>query len=101
MKIIWSKTSENDLVHIRRFIADDSEYYADIFTAKLVKSTDNLINFPRMGRIVPEFNIETIREIIVSPYRIIYKIGDNSIEIVTVIHGSRDLKRHIKKSDLT
>ncbi len=29
MKIIWSKTSENDLVHIRRFIADDSEYYAE------------------------------------------------------------------------
>ena len=42
-----------------------------------------------MGRIVPEFGIENIREIIVGSYRVIYRIRDEDVQILTVHHGAQ------------
>ena len=44
-----------------------------------------------MGRIVPEYGDETIREIIKGQYRIVYKIDSkkDSIVIVTIHHAKR------------
>ena len=69
----------------------DSKYYANIFVSKIVVSAKKIVVFPGMGRVVPEFNIKNIREIILKNYRIIYKIKKSEISILTVIHGSRDL----------
>ncbi len=51
-----------------------------------------LQDHPRMGRIVPEFNQQDLHEVIVSPYRIIYRVKDESnlIEIIRIWHGARD-----------
>jgi len=48
-----------------------------------------LPEFPQSGRIVPEYRNENIREKIYKHYRIIYRIKNNSIEIVAIYHGSR------------
>jgi plasmid stabilization system protein ParE len=47
---------------------------------------------PRMGRVVPEFNKQDLREVIVSPYRIIYRLNDESklIEVIRIWHAARD-----------
>jgi plasmid stabilization system protein ParE len=47
---------------------------------------------PRMGRVVPEFNHPDLHEVIVSPYRIIYRIKEDSplIEVIRVWHAARD-----------
>jgi len=47
---------------------------------------------PRMGRVVPEFNQQDLHEVIVSPYRIIYRLKDDLdlIEIIRVWHAARD-----------
>jgi addiction module RelE/StbE family toxin len=91
-----------NLEKIKEFIAQDSVYYAKIFSEKVLSSIEILGDFPRIGRIVPEFNTETIREIIYGDYRILYKIIDSEdiLYILTVIHGSRKLKKHIRKKDL-
>ena len=46
-----------------------------------------------MGRVVPEFNQQDLHEVVVSPYRIIYRVKDqfDLIEIVRVWHGARDI----------
>jgi len=41
-----------------------------------VAHTRTLENFPRIGRVVPEFQIETLRELVHGSYRIIYEIDD-------------------------
>jgi toxin ParE1/3/4 len=87
---------------IKDYIKQDSAYYADIFTNSIFSSIEKLERFPLSGRIVPEYNIKSIREIIFQNYRIIYKLpnSEDIIYILTVIHGSRKIKKHIKKKDL-
>lgn len=93
MKLQWSERALNDVAHLRDYIARDSPFYARQFTERLVKRTENLPEFPRMGRPVPEAGREDIRELIHQGYRLIYKLDDAQqiASVVTVIHGSRDL----------
>ena len=46
-------------------------------------------NYPRLGRVVPELGIENIREIILGGYRLIYRIQQDELQVVTVHHGAR------------
>ena len=93
VKVIWTEIAVEDLRSIHDYISKDSKYYADRFVEKLIKRVDQLENFPKSGRVVPEFNSEIIRELIEGNYRIIYKISDqNNIGIVRVHHAARQLK---------
>jgi toxin ParE1/3/4 len=58
---------------------------------QMVLSVEKLLQFPRMGRVVPETQDESIRELLHQNYRIVYRINGERIEILTIIHGSRDL----------
>ncbi len=90
VKIEWSELAKSDLFHIFQYIAADSAHYAKEHVKKLKAQTTILRKFPEIGRIVPEFEIQTIREIIYKNYRIVYLIKDNkSIIILTIFHGSR------------
>jgi len=90
-KLIWTEPAVDDLQGIFDFISKDSEYYARIFISKLMDTTEKLIQLPEIGRMVPEYNRKDIRELIFQNYRIIYKLEENRILILTVIHGKRDL----------
>jgi addiction module RelE/StbE family toxin len=100
MQIEFSNHSLDDLSDIKNFIKKDSEYYANEFIDKIFDAVFTLSDFPEIGRIVPEFNMPDVRELIFKNYRIVYKIKDNLIYIVSVMHGSRNLKKHINESDI-
>jgi addiction module RelE/StbE family toxin len=91
MKISWTESAVGDLKGIKEYIARDSEYYAINFTERIISSVEQLSSLPEMGRKVPEADENNIREIIIRPYRIIYQVQDNSINIITIIHSARDL----------
>ena len=90
-KIIWSEQARDDLQAIVLFIAQDNPHVAENFAFKLMSKLDLLAEFPLMGRVVPEENDETVREIVVRPYRVIYKVlADNqAVAILRVWHGAR------------
>jgi addiction module RelE/StbE family toxin len=93
VKVIWTEIAIEDLKLIHDYISKDSRFYADRFVQKLIKRVDQLENFPKPGRVVPEFNSEIIRELIEGNYRIIYKISDqNNIGIIRIHHAARQLK---------
>jgi toxin ParE1/3/4 len=56
---------------------------------RIVSAADDLLQFPRIGRRVPEWDDDTIRERIVGSYRLIYRVRDEHILIIAVIHGAR------------
>lgn len=91
MKVIWSQRALLDLEHIYDYIAEDSLAYAQPFIERLLHATRYLPQFPLSGRLMPEANRPDIREIIYQGYRIIYRHRTDSLEIVMVVHGSRDL----------
>jgi plasmid stabilization system protein ParE len=83
----------SDLLDIFDFIAKDSEVYAFNVITRIIEVVENIPSFPFVGRIVPEFNIENLRERISGNYRIVYRINKfENIEIVTIHHSSRLLK---------
>ena len=92
-KIIWADAAVEDLDNIHNYIAQDSPFYADALCLEILQAVDQLEKFPKVGRKVPEFNEDKTREIIVNDYRIIYEIKAFSVEILTVIHGARLLKK--------
>jgi len=89
VKIEWSPKSIKNLEEIAEYISQDSPLYAPVFIKKIINSVERLLDFPLSGRIVPEFRTESIREVIFHNYRIVYRIKDNSIEIVLVTHGAK------------
>jgi plasmid stabilization system protein ParE len=73
------------------FIAADNPKAAEAFGLRLMTKTDSLANFPQLGRIVPEEHNENIREVILRPYRIIYRLipARQIVAIARIWHGAR------------
>lgn len=92
MKLNWSDIAEADLSDIYDYIARDVAYYAELFVERIINATDKLQDNPRIGRRVPEADQrDEVRELIVQGYRIIYRVDSENIDILTVIHGARNL----------
>jgi plasmid stabilization system protein ParE len=95
-KIIWTEDGINSLETIVEFIATDSRYYATNFAKQVLARIEKLIDFPSLGRIVPEYDNTSIREIMYQNYRIVYKVSETAIYVVLVIHGSHKLPENVK-----
>jgi plasmid stabilization system protein ParE len=91
-KIVWSPNAIEDVDLIAAFIAEDSEFYAASVVRDILTKARRLSEFPYLGRIVPEFDDEAIREVFSSSYRIVYRIDATEIVIAAVIHGRRLLE---------
>ena len=93
--ILWTAVAENDLLGIVDFIADDDPGIALEILRKIKKDTSKLDHSPRRGRIVPELlkqGISRYREIVIKPWRVIYRIQEKKVYIVSVIDGRRNLE---------
>jgi len=100
VSLSWSETSKNDLKNIYDYISRDSEFYAKTFVQKIQEEVNTLKTHKKLGRIIPEYNLEELRELIFQNYRIIYKLEDTKIFIVTIFHSARDLSKYkISKSE--
>ncbi|HHT9124422.1 MAG TPA: type II toxin-antitoxin system RelE/ParE family toxin [Candidatus Brocadiia bacterium] len=98
-KVIWTEPALKDLHDVIEHIAEDSQIYAERFGIRVVEAPRRLVQFPYCGRVVPEFKDENIRELIYGSYRIIYLIRQDVCYITAIIHGSRDILRHLKPGD--
>lgn len=87
VKVIWSRQSLERLSEIEEFIARDSLERAVRFVDCLIERGESVSRNPQIGRIVPEISNPSIREIIAKKYRIIYRVQEDTIEILTVFEG--------------
>lgn len=88
----WTLKAQAALDSIYDYIHQDAPYYAERVVQQIIASADRLVAFPLSGRVVPEAGRDDIREVIFQSYRIIYwVINEDRIDILTVLHGSRDL----------
>ncbi len=94
--IIWSVRASEDLEAIAAYIAQDSEAYAKSVIRTILQKVRLLSDFPFIGRTVPEFADDSIREIFAYSYRIIYKITEDKVIPAAVVHGKRILDPSLK-----
>ncbi len=91
-KISWTKWSIKDLRLIYDYISIDSPFYAERFISKIISRVDQLENMPLSGRIVPEIDDLSIRELIEGNYRIFYKVNKANISILRIHNSAREIK---------
>jgi toxin ParE1/3/4 len=91
VEINWTDPALDDLDAIFEYVGGNAPAYANHFIQQIMLAADRLERFPHSGRRVPEAE-DDLREVIFQSYRIIYWIVDEQrIDIVGVVHGSRDL----------
>ncbi|MFO0729413.1 MAG: type II toxin-antitoxin system RelE/ParE family toxin [Nitrospiraceae bacterium] len=92
----WTRHARTQLREIFGYIARDSRFYARRVAEALVSRTEGLDEAPRRGRVVPELNLDTVRELPEYSWRILYEIRSEAspahVEILAVIHKRRDLQ---------
>ena len=88
----WTDHAKTQLRHIHDYIAQDSKLYAKRVIEALILKTNILDELPRIGHIVQELNIETVRELSLYSYRILYEIKPTHIDVLAVIHKRQNLK---------
>lgn len=96
-RVIWSKIAKDDLKQIYKYISQDSKYYANQVVEKIIGKTEHLENYPHMGRVVPEINNNSIRELLVYSYRLVYQISqDDEIQVLALIHSKKQFPTTMK-----
>lgn len=94
-KVVWSNIAENDLINIIEYIAIDSRSNAVKIFNRIKEKTSRLYHSPERGRIVPElknFGILQFRELIIPPWRIMYKISENKVYILSLIDSRQNIE---------
>lgn len=90
-RVRWLRAAIEDVDAIAAYIARDSPAYAAGMVRRFLAVARDLERFPEMGRTVPEWEDESVREVIIGNYRLIYLLRDDDIHILAVIHGARML----------
>jgi addiction module RelE/StbE family toxin len=89
VRVFWTDAALGQLESIRDYFARTSPEYAQKLVERLVNRSEKVADFPRSGRMVPEYEIDEVRQVIEGQYRIIYLIKEDQIEILALIHTSR------------
>ncbi len=98
MKLRWTERARQDLLAIGQYIAQNNPENALRWLSQLRERAQNAAENPLAGRVVPEFGRADIREVFLKSYRIVYLIGENSIDVLTVFEGHQllDPARHLQ-----
>ncbi len=94
-KVHWADIAEEDLKNIILYIADDSPTNARKIFEKIKKNALNLAHLPERGRVVPELHDQGIflyRELIVAPWRIVYRISGKKVYVLSVIDSRQNVE---------
>jgi addiction module RelE/StbE family toxin len=99
MNVRWAETAQEHLDAIYAYIAQNSVEYALRMIDRLTRRSQQIADTPLAGRRVPEYDVDQIRELIEEPYRIIYHIKPDQIDVIAVIHGARNVLRDGEKNN--
>jgi plasmid stabilization system protein ParE len=83
----WTDHAVEQLAAVAEYISLASPVYAEQVLERLVGRLDQACVFPESGRVVPEVNRAEIRELLEPPYRLIYRVHPEVIEILSVLHS--------------
>jgi toxin ParE1/3/4 len=90
-RVSWTESAWQEVEQAASYIAQDSPRYAAALVDEIRSAARSLRRFPNRGRIVPEVGDETVRELFVKNYRLIYEIRGEDVVILALVHGARRL----------
>ncbi len=93
--VIWADVAEKDLIGIIEYISEESPQNALKILKKIRQKAHDLYVLPEKGRVVPELQDQGIvqyRELIITPWRLIYRISGRKIYILSIIDSRRNVE---------
>ncbi|MDW6002842.1 type II toxin-antitoxin system RelE/ParE family toxin [Vibrio mangrovi] len=94
-EIIWTEPALSDLNDIAEYIALENVVAAKQLVQTVFTKVERLEAFPESGRIPPEIEHLSYREIVVGPCRIFYKQDNDRVYILFVLRAERDLRKFL------
>ena len=94
-KIEWAEVAEKDLRGIVEYITEDSPANALKILKKIKQKASSLYTLPERGRIVPELQDQGIliyRELIIPPWRIIYRIAEMKVYVLSILDARQNVE---------
>lgn len=91
MRVHFTRTALRQLDAIHAYVGQTSTDYARRVVDRITRRAAQIAEFPQSGRAVPEFASPRLREVIEGPYRIIYHIKPQQIDVIAVLHGAQQL----------
>lgn len=94
-EVLWAAAAESDLLGIILSIAEESPVDAKKVLARIRARTAKLTRSPLQGRVVPELlsqGISQYREVVIAPWRVIYRVESRRVLVVSVIDSRRNVE---------
>jgi plasmid stabilization system protein ParE len=92
-RVVWTPGAQAALKEAIEYVAADSPGNARELLARLLDTAASLTELGERGRRVSEHDSPFVREMLVRPYRLIYRVRDDTIEIIAVLHQRRSFER--------
>ena len=93
MIVNWTEAALTDLRAIEAYIARHSQQYGRGMVERIFAHTGQLATFPQLGATVPEYEDDSLRELFETPYRIVYRVYEDRVDVVAVVHAARRMPR--------
>lgn len=90
MRVVFAEAADNDLIEIGERIRPDNPARALTFVLELTDQCYTLADMPRRYPLVPRYEHYGIRRCVYGNYLIFYRVREDAVEIVHVLHGARD-----------
>lgn len=88
----WTQVAADELDRAAAYIAADSPLYAAVFVQEVLTAAASLADFPKRGRKISGLGRHTLRQLVIGSYLLIYRVHKSHVQILALIHGSRDFK---------
>jgi toxin ParE1/3/4 len=95
--IEWTERALADLQEIDDYIAKDDAVAAARWVARLIAVAERAASMPLAGRVVPERARQDVREVFVGTYRIVYRVRQSGILLLTVFEGHSMFPRDVEE----
>jgi len=92
-QVVWAIRARRALDDALIYIAKDSPQNASQIAERVIERADSLATFSERGRVVPEVNDPTLRELLVDPFRLMYEVHEGEVRIVAFLHQRQLFKR--------
>lgn len=93
LELAWTESALGDVEALRRWIGRDMPPLADRITDRIFETVERALSFPRIGRTLGELADESVREFLFRTLRIVYRVEEERIVVLAILHGGRASER--------
>jgi toxin ParE1/3/4 len=95
LEVVWTELALRDLLQIFDYVEAEAPIAARKLFDRIAEHARKLQTLPLRGRVVPElarYEVKSFRELIIPPYRLIYRVDQDRVVVYGVFDGRRNLE---------